>query len=78
MQEEIKRLRAELERIMSGRLDEYPEYDYLSWEEAAELVSRRIDELEDELRSDLNGYEGDELEEERRYLCLSQGISRWS
>lgn len=77
MQEELNELYAELEAVQKSPLDYLPDYGYMEKEEVISLILEDIADLEEEIRQSLSGYEDDELEQERRALCLSQGISRW-
>lgn len=77
MQEELNALYAELEAVRKSQLLYLPEYGYMEKEEVAALIQEDIADLEEEIRQSLSDYEDDELEQERRALCLSQGISRW-
>lgn len=77
MQEELNALHAELEAVRKSPLYCLPEYGYMEKEEVISLILEDIAGLEEEIRQSLSDYEGDELEQERRALCLSQGISRW-
>lgn len=77
MQEELNALYAELEAVQKSPLYYLPEYGYMEKEEVAALIQEDIADLEEEIRQSLSGYDDDELEQERRALCLSQGIARW-
>lgn len=77
MQEELNALYAELEAVRKSTLHFLPEYGYMEKEEVAALIQEDIADLEEEIRQSLSGYEDDELEQERRAICLSQGIARW-
>lgn len=77
MREELNDLYAELEEVKSSPLDYLPDYGYSPKEEIIDLIEEDIRELEEELSEQAYDYEDDELEEERRMLCLSQGLSRW-
>lgn len=77
MQEELNALYAELEAVRKSTLYFLPEYGYMEKEEVISPILEDIADLEEEIRQSLSGYEDDELEQERRALCLSQGISRW-
>lgn len=77
MQEELNALYAELEAVQKSPLCYLPEYGYMEKEEVAALIQEDIADLEEEIRQSLSGYDDDELEQERRALCLSQGIARW-
>lgn len=77
MNEELNDLYAELEQVKASPLEYLPEYGYSSKEEIIGLIEEDIRELEEEIRDSTYDYEDDELEEERRALCLSQGLSRY-
>lgn len=77
MKEELNELYAELDAVKASTLEYLPEYGYSPKEEIIQLIEEDIHELEDELEGISFDYEEDELEEERRLLCLSQGLSRW-
>lgn len=77
MKEELNELYAELDAVKASTLEHLPEYGYSPKEEIIQLIEEDIHELEDELEGISFDYKEDELEEERRLLCLSQGLSRW-
>lgn len=78
MQEELNALYAELEAVRKSPLYCLPEYGYMEKEEVISLILEDIADLEEEMRQSLSDYEDEEeLERERRALCLSQGISRF-
>ena len=77
MKEELNELYAELDAVKASTLEYLPEYGYSPKDEIIQLIEEDIHELEDELEGISFDYEEDELEEERRLLCLSQGLSRW-
>jgi len=77
MNEELNELYAELDAVKASTLEYLPEYGYSPKEEIIQLIEEDIHELEEELEGISFDYEEDELEEERRLLCLSQGLSRW-
>lgn len=77
MNEELNELYAELNAVKASTLEYLPEYGYSPKEEIIQLIEEDIHELEEELEGISFDYEEDELEEERRLLCLSQGLSRW-
>lgn len=77
MQEELNALYAELEAVRKSPLYFLPEYGYMDKEDVIHEIQEDIADLEEEIRQSLSDYEDDELEQERRALCLSQGISRW-
>ena len=78
MQEELNALYAELEDVRKSTLHCLPEYGYMEKEEVISLILEDIADLEEEIRQSLSDYEDEEeVERERRSLCLSQGISRW-
>ena len=76
MKEELNELYAELDAVKSSTLEYLPEYGYSPKEEIIQLIEEDIHELEEELEGISFDYEEDELEEERRLLCQSQGLSR--
>lgn len=81
MREELNELLAELDAVKASTLEYLPEYGYSPKEEIIQLIEEDIQELEEELRqasNDVDDYDDEaELEQERRALCLSQGLSRW-
>ena len=77
MKEELNELYAELDAVKASTLEYLPEYGYSPKDEIIALIEEDIRELEEEMQPAPYGYEDDELEEERRTLCLAQGLSRW-
>lgn len=77
MQEELNALYAELEAVRKSTLHCLPEYGYMDKEDVIREIQEDIADLEEELRQSSYDYEDEELEQERRSLCLSQGLSRW-
>lgn len=78
MQEELNALQAELEAVQKSTLLYLPEYGYMDKEDVIREIQEDIAELEEEIRQSLTDYEDEEeIEQERRAICLSQGLSRW-
>ena len=78
MQEELNELYAELEAVQKSPLDYLPDYGYMEKEEVIREIQEDIAELEEEIHQSLSDYEDDEeIEQERRSLCISQGLGRW-
>lgn len=78
MQEELNALQAELEAVQKSTLLYLPEYGYMDKEDVIREIQEDIAELEEEIRQSLTDYEDEEeIEQERRVICLSQGLSRW-
>lgn len=77
MEEELNALRIELQSVRQSGRDCFPEYGYMGREEALEMLEEEICRLEKNLAEEQYDYFGDELEQERLSLCLSQGLSRW-
>ena len=78
MQEELNELYAELEAVRKSTLYCLPEYGYMEKEEVISLILEDIADLEEEIRQSISDYEDDEeIEQERRSLCISQGLGRW-
>lgn len=77
MNERLNELYEELRQVRSSSLAYLPEYGYSPREEIISDIQDEISLLEDELSQP--PYDCDEagLEEERRALCLSQGLARW-
>lgn len=78
MREELESLLDELEAVKACPLDYLPQYGYSPKEEVMQLIEEDIRELEEEMKeAEEASYDDDELEDERRALCLSQGLARW-
>ena len=74
----IRELEAELEEVMASELKFLPNYGYSPKEEMIEIIQKEIDEAyEREMQKQDSYSDDDELEKERTYLCVSQGISRY-
>ena len=54
-----------------------PKYGYSSKEEIIQLIEVDIEELRAELECNQYDYTPDELEDERMFLCVSQGLPRY-
>lgn len=76
IREELDNLYEELKKVKSYPSDYLPDYGYSQKEEVIQLIEEDIRELEEELEQSSFDYTEDELEEERRMLCLSQGLAR--
>lgn len=77
MNERLNELYEELRQVRSSSLTYLPAYGYSPREEIISDIEDEIAILEDELRQP--PYDCDEagLEEERRAICLSQGLCCW-
>lgn len=74
----IRELEAELEEVMASELKFLPNYGYSPKEEMIEIIQKEIDEAYEREKQKQDSYsDDDELEKERTYLCISQGISRY-
>ncbi len=74
----IRELEAELEEVMASELKFLPNYGYSPKEEMIEIIQKEIDEAHEREKQKQDYYsDDDELEKERTYLCVSQGISRY-
>ncbi len=74
----IRELEAELEEVMASELKFLPNYGYSPKEEMIEIIQKEIDKAyEREMQKQDSYSDDDELEKERTYLCISQGISRY-
>lgn len=73
MENELEELYKELNEVKACDLDYLPKYRYSSKEEIIQL----IEELRAELECNQYDYTPDELEDERMFLCVSQGLSRY-
>jgi hypothetical protein len=74
----IRELEAELEEVMASELKFLPNYGYSPKEEMIEIIQKEIDEAYEREKQKQDYYsDDDELEKERTYLCVSQGISRY-
>jgi len=72
MENELEELYKELNEVKACDLDYLPKYRYSSKEEIIQL----IEELRAELECNQYDYTPDELEDERMFLCVSQGMPR--
>lgn len=72
MENELEELYKELNEVKACDLDYLPKYRYSSKEEIILL----IEELRAELECNQYDYTPDELEDERMFLCVSQGMPR--
>ena len=75
----IRELEAELEEVMASELKFLPNYGYSPKEEMIEIIQKEIDEAYEREMQKQDSYSDDdnEIEKERTYLCISQGISRY-
>ena len=74
----IRELEAELEEVMASELKFLPNYGYSPKEEMIEIIQKEIGEAYEREKQKQDYYsDDDELEKERTYLCVSQGISRY-
>lgn len=55
----------------------FPNTAILQKEEIIQLIEEDIEELRAELECSQYDYTPDELEDERMFLCVSQGLSRY-
>lgn len=76
MENELEELYKELNKVRSSPWVYLPEYGYSSKEEIIQLIEEDIEELRTEIECSQYDYTPDELEEERRSICVSQGLSR--
>ena len=65
MENELEELYKELNEVKACDLDYLPKYGYSSKEEIIQLIEEDIEELRAE------------LEDERMFLCVSQGLPRY-
>ena len=72
MENGLEELYKELNEVKACDLDYLPKYRYSSKEEIIQL----IEELRAELECNQYDYTPDELEDERMFLCVSQGMPR--
>lgn len=77
MKEELSSLCFELQSVRKSTRDCFPEYGYMNRAEVCEMLREEIARMEDALAEEQYDCFDDELEQERRTLCLSQGLSRW-
>lgn len=75
----MNELLKELEDIKNYPSDILPHYGYGDKKELIEIVQKEIDEAYEKEKQKLDSYSDDDndLEKERTYLCISQGISRY-
>lgn len=77
MENELEELYKELNEVKACDLDYLPKYGYSSKEEIIQLIEVDIEALRAELECNQYDYIPDELEDERMFLCVSQGLSRY-
>lgn len=77
MENELEELYKELNEVKACDLDYLPKYGYSSKEEIIQLIGEDIEESRAELECNQYDYTPDELEDERMFLCVSQGLSRY-
>lgn len=76
MENELEELYKELDEVKACDLEYLPKYGYSSKEEIIQLIEEDIEESRAELECNQYDYTPDELEDERMFLCVSQGMSR--
>lgn len=74
MENELEELYKELNEVKACDLDYLPKYGYSSKEEIIQLIEVDIEALRAELECNQYDYTPDELEDERMFLCVSQGL----
>ena len=74
MENELEELYKELKAC---DLEYLPKYGYSSKEEIIQPIEEDIEELRAELECNQYDYTPDELEDERMFLCVSQGLPRY-
>lgn len=77
MENELEKLYKGLNEVKACDLEYLPKYGYSSKEEIIQLIEVDIEALRAELECNQYDYTPDELEDERMFLCLSQGLSRY-
>lgn len=77
MKQELAALYAELEEVKSSPLEYLPKYGYSPKDEVIQLIEEDINDLEDRIHEAEELISDYELEEERREICRSQGLSRY-
>lgn len=77
MENELEELYKELNEVKTCDLEYLPKYGYSSKEEIIQLIEEDIEELRAELECSQYDHTPDELEDERMFLCVSQGLSRY-
>lgn len=76
MENELEELYKELNEVKTCDLEYLPKYGYSSKEEIIQLIEEDIEKLRAELECSQYDYTPDELEDERMFLCVSQGMPR--
>ena len=76
MENELEELYKELNEVKACDLEYLPKYGYSSKEEIIQLIEEDIEELRAELECNQYDSTTDELEAERMFLVVSQGMSR--
>lgn len=74
---ELESLESELNDVKNRNEEFLPDYGFSSKEEILQLIEEDIKELRCNIEVQTPDYTSDELEKERTYLCISQGISRY-
>ena len=77
MENELEELYKELNEVKTCDLEYLPKYGYSSKEEIIQLIEVDIEALRAELECNQYDYIPDELEDERMFLCVSQGLPRY-
>lgn len=77
MENELEELYKELNEVKACDLEYLPKYGYSSKEEIIQLIEEDIEELRAEPECNQYDYTPDEFEDERMFLCVSQGLPRY-
>lgn len=77
MENELEELYKELNEVKACDLDYLPKYGYSSKRRNHSAYREDIEELRAELECNQYDYTPEELEDERMFLCVSQGLSRY-
>lgn len=75
--ERLHELERELEEVKNTNLEFLPKYGGGNKSEIIALIEEDIKEVEDMIDEAAYDYTNDELEDERRYICESQGLLRY-
>lgn len=74
---ELDELLAELQEVEESEDECLPNYGFERKQEVISLLKDEIDRVREEIEAGRCDYDADELEQERRSLCLSLGIARY-
>lgn len=77
IEDELRRIAAELDAVKSSPLEYLPEYGYSEKAEVQSLLEDEMKRIEEEMERNYYDYTDEELENERASICLQLGIPRF-